>query len=328
MIIPTACEDSHREGRQFPIPRAVASEPQERHQHFPRLFVDPDYLGMGRTALRTEPDRPGRRPFRTEGPRDPFSTRHRRQAGQMRHFTCGQERYIEHFEGVLYRLDIDPEVAGAVPRGDRDGDSFAVGVRDRRYVSTAGIGKVAEPRLAVPIGLDRQIGGVARRPAVGPPEPANGLLGGDPFPDPMRPLAIRTIQGETGLSLLGGKLGLLRRATRRPAVPYRPEGAQPHDAGLVVRELRTGGQLLAHENQVRSSEDVAISARPVEAPVGPIPDRHPQATVGADQVDVDEDPMPLNLANLDPASDRHVPAEGNIAEERNRPMPSGKITSP
>ena len=90
-------------------------------------------------------------------------------------------------------------------------------------------------------------------------------------------------------------------------------------------------QLLADQVVSRLAERIAIPARPVEPPVFPVVDSHPDRPVGPDELGLDANAVPLELVDRDLAShfgaDRRTVAEDLqlLHAERKHDVPFGEI---
>ena len=80
-------------------------------------------------------------------------------------------------------------------------------------------------------------------------------------------------------------------------------GGASQTATTSLRRHAGDRQFLTDQDRVGRSEHVAIARGPVESPVFPVADPHPDEAVGTDQLGIDTNAMLLDLTDQDPASD-------------------------
>ena len=151
------------------------------------------------------------------------------------------------------------------------------------------------------IGDDRQIGRINRGMAGVVPEPPGRLLGRDPAPETAATafLRYRPIARYAARSA-GPELGEFQHvAPDGPAHVGRR--FQPDRSGAAERSKRRIRERQFFANQVvaRLAERIAVAARPVEPPVFPVVDPHPDRPIGPDKLGVDANAVPLQLVDRD-----------------------------
>ena len=245
-------------------------------------------------TARTTPDAPGR----SIGPGAPARPREGRLDVAVR--------------TIRDRGDADAQAGAGIARRRSRRRRLGVGDRDR---GERPVVRIVDPRqdgTAALVVDDGQVGRVGRAAALVAPEPARGLLGGDPAPEPTGADVLRSAHRQVLGPLGRPELRLLQHVAP-DGTAHVGRGRQP-DGLDRVESAPSIGQLLADEELLRLAEDVAIAAGPVESPVFPVAEPHPDGPVGPDDLGLHAEAMPLQLLDRDPA--RHVgPDRGPFAEE-------------